>query len=178
MSRLASSSGRAPWCWYSFTGTPFGGQWPGRPFPASSTPGRWSSKRAATSLNGPWTVSNTPPPGSYEAAQTMAKANAVDLMKGPANDSTGQRPTLASGAPGVVVETRPTEIVIPEGPMNWVPLEGTQLLYVGNTNGNVFQDLLDQQFYVLVTGRWFRAPNLAGPWAYVPGTALPADFSL
>ncbi len=62
--------------------------------------------------------------------------------------------------------------------MNWVPLEGTQLLYVGNTNGNVFQDLLDQQFYVLVTGRWFRAPSLGGPWSFVPGTALPPDFGL
>ncbi|MGO9829174.1 MAG: hypothetical protein ACLPJH_03470 [Myxococcaceae bacterium] len=132
----------------------------------------------APSLNGPWTVSNTPPPGSYEAAQTLAKQNAVDLMEGPVNDATGQRPSLASGAPGVVVATRPTEIVITEGPMNWAPLEGTQLLYVANTNGNVFQDMLDQQFYVLVTGRWFRAPNLAGPWSYIPGTALPQDFSL
>src|SRR5208283_3816612 len=81
----------------------------------------------APSLNGPWTVSNTPPAGAYEAAQALAKQNAVDLMEGPVNDTTGQRPSLASGAPGVVVATRPTEIVITEGPMNWVPLEGTQL---------------------------------------------------
>ncbi|MGO8969457.1 MAG: hypothetical protein ACLQDQ_07785 [Myxococcaceae bacterium] len=132
----------------------------------------------APTLNGPWTVSNTPPTGAYQAAQALAKQNAVDLMEGPVNDATGQRPSLATGAPGVVVATRPTEIVITEGPMNWVPLEGTQLLYVGNTNGNVFQDMVDQQFYVLVTGRWFRASTLGGPWSYIPGTALPQDFSL
>jgi hypothetical protein len=132
----------------------------------------------APSLNGPWSVAVSAPAGANEGAQALAKANAVDLMEGPVNQTTGKRPSLASGAPGVVVATRSTEIVITEGPMNWVPLEGTQLLYVSNTNGNVFQDMVDQQFYVLVTGRWFRSPTLAGPWAYIPGTALPTDFSL
>ncbi len=132
----------------------------------------------APSLNGPWSVAVSLPPGADQAAHTLAQQHAVDLMEGPVNETTGQRPSLAGGAPGVVVATRPTEIIITEGPMNWVPLEGTQLLYVSNTNGNVFQDMLDQQFYVLVTGRWFRSPTLGGPWAYLPGTALPGDFSL
>ena len=42
----------------------------------------------------------------------------------------------------------------------------------------MFRDLYDQQVYVLVTGRWFRAPSLGGPWAYVPGKDLPVDFAL
>jgi hypothetical protein len=40
-----------------------------------------------------------------------------------------------------------------------------------------FKNLTDQQPYVLVTGRWFRAPDFKGPWQYVAGTALPADFA-
>src|SRR6266850_6397020 len=41
-----------------------------------------------------------------------------------------------------------------------------------------FRDLYDQQIYILVTGRWFRAPDLAGPWKHVPGRDLPVDFAL
>ena len=132
----------------------------------------------APSLNGPWTVATVLPPGAAQTAETLAEKNVVDLMQGPADDTTGLRPSLVNGAPGVVVATQPTEIIITQGPMNWAPLEGTQLLYVQNTNGNVFQDMVDQQYYVLVTGRWFRAPALTGPWAHVPGSSLPRDFSL
>ena len=132
----------------------------------------------APTLNGPWSVATSVPSGATQTAQALAQANAVDLMEGPVNDTTGQRPSLSSGAPGVVVATQPTEIIITEGPMNWVPLEGTQLLYVQNTNGNVFQDMVDQQLYVLVTGRWFRAPGVTGPFTYIPGPQLPQDFHL
>jgi hypothetical protein len=132
----------------------------------------------APSLNGPWAVAATAPPGASATAQTLNQQKTVDLMEGPVNEATGQRPSLAAGAPGVVVATKPTEIIITQGPMRWVPLEGTQLLYVENTNGDVFQDLLDQQYYVLVTGRWFRAAGLGGPWAHIPGDKLPPDFAL
>lgn len=131
---------------------------------------------SAPTLNGPWNVATSVPAEAAQTAQALAKANTVDLMEGPVDSATGRRPSLASGAPGVVVATKPTEIIITEGPMNWVPLEGTQLLYVQNTNGNVFQDMVDQQLYVLVTGRWFRAPGTTGPWSFVPGTQLPVDF--
>jgi uncharacterized membrane protein YgcG len=132
----------------------------------------------APSLNGPWSVTYAPPAGANQTAQQLAQKNLVDLMQGPVNETTGQRPSLRSGAPGMVVATRPTEILITTGPMNWVPLEGTQLLFVQNTNGNVFQDMVDQQFYVLVTGRWFRAPAITGPWVYIAGSQLPPDFGL
>jgi hypothetical protein len=132
----------------------------------------------APTLNGPWSVATYVTPEMTQTAQALAQKNAVDLMQGPVNDATGQRPSLASGAPGVVVATQPTEIIITTGPMDWAPLDGTQLLYVQNTNGNVFQYMVDQQFYVLVTGRWFKAPAINGPWSYIPGTSLPVDFRL
>jgi hypothetical protein len=132
----------------------------------------------APSLNGPWSVATVLPSGAAQTAETLAEKNVVDLMQGPADDRTGQRPSLVNGAPGVVLATQPTEVIITQGPMSWAPLEGTQLLYVQNTNGNVFQDMVDQQYYVLVTGRWFRASAVSGPWSHVAGTALPRDFSL
>ena len=132
----------------------------------------------AASLSGPWTVSMRPPSGANKAAKDLAKKGLVDLMEGPPAEGMGKKPTLAEGAPEIVVATEPTEVITTSGPMEWLPIEGTQLLYVSNTTGNVFRDLVDQQVYVLVTGRWFQAPALAGPWAHVPGKDLPVDFAL
>jgi hypothetical protein len=132
----------------------------------------------APGLAGPWTVAKQLPKGAAQAATTLAKKGLVDLMEGSPDETTLARPKLAAGVPVVVVATTPTEIITTNGPMDWVPLEGTQLIYVQNTTGNVFLDLVDQQYYVLVTGRWFRSADLSGPWAYVPGKDLPVDFAL
>jgi hypothetical protein len=54
-------------------------------------------------------------------------------------------------------------LIVTDGPPDWVPIQTTLLLYLKNTTGNVFKNLTDQQTYVLVTGRWFRAPDFKGP---------------
>ena len=41
----------------------------------------------------------------------------------------------------------------------------------------IFLDPTSNSYYVLVSGRWFRAGQVAGPWSYVPGEQLPADFA-
>jgi hypothetical protein len=132
----------------------------------------------AKELQGPWTVAATPPKGANSLAQKLAKQNVVDLMEGQPNQDTGKKPTLAGGAPEMVVATKPTEIIITKGPMEWMPIDNTSLIYVMNTTGNIFRDIDNQQVYVLVTGRWFTAPNLPGPWSYISGKDLPVDFAL
>jgi hypothetical protein len=132
----------------------------------------------AQELAGPWTVAPQVPPAAATVAQRLAKEGVVDLMEGTSpGEKTPQRPSLKRGTPEVVVATVPTELIVTEGPADWVPIEGTMLLYVKNTTGNLFKDLNDQQNYVLVTGRWFRAPDFGGPWEYVPGASLPPDFA-
>ncbi len=130
-----------------------------------------------SSLSGPWTVAKTVPPAAVTVAQRLAKEGVVDLMEGTPEEKTKQKPSLKNGAPEVVAATVPTELVVTEGQPEWVPIEGTMLLYVNNTTGNIFKDLNDQNTYILVTGRWFRAPDFSGPWQYVPGTSLPPDFA-
>ena len=112
------------------------------------------------------------PNGADRVAQELAKQKVVDLMTGPAD----KKLSLKTAVPDVIVATTPTEIIISDGAPDWAPLDGTMLLYVKNTTGDVFKDLNNQNTYVLVTGRWFRAPDLAGPWQYVPGVSLPPDF--
>ena len=37
-------------------------------------------------------------------------------------------------------------------------------------------DTANNQYYLLISGRWFRAGSLIGPWSYVAGNELPSDF--
>jgi hypothetical protein len=126
----------------------------------------------APALTGPWTVAKTLPNGASQAAQELSKQRVIDLMNGPAD----KKLSLKTAVPDVIVATTPTEIVISDGAPDWAPLAGTNLLYVKNTTGNVFEDLNNQNTYVLVTGRWFQAADFAGPWQYVPAASLPPDF--
>src|SRR5262245_49772605 len=82
----------------------------------------------AHELDGPWSVAKTPPKGANSLAQKLAKQNVVDLMEGQPDQDTGKKPSLAAGAPEVVVATRPTEIIITQGPMEWMPIENTSLI--------------------------------------------------
>ena len=33
------------------------------------------------------------------------------------------------------------------------------------------------QYYILISGRWFRSASLQGPWTFVSGSELPPDFA-
>jgi hypothetical protein len=131
----------------------------------------------AKSLNGPWISAQSVPSTVAALATQLDQQKIVDLMAGQPNEDTKEMPSLKNGAPRVVVTTTPTELIVTEGAPQWQPIETTMLLYVKNTSGNIFKNLNDQQTYVLVTGRWFRAPDFSGPWQYVDGKDLPQDFA-
>ena len=125
-----------------------------------------TASSGAPGLAGPWKVAATVPPGIAKAAADLGKSGAVDLMEGPADEKTGKKPSLASGVPGVIVVTKPTELIVTDGAPDWVGLDGTgSLLYVKNTDANVFTDMDTSQNYVLVSGRWFASKGLNGPWS-------------
>jgi hypothetical protein len=132
----------------------------------------------ATSLAGPWTVATSVPPSVYGSARQLNQQRVVDMMEGQPDQKTGKKPSLMADLPRVVVATTPTELVVTSGRPDWAPIPGTRLLYVDNTTGNIFKHLDDQQTYILVAGRWFRASDLTGPWQYVAGKDLPPDFAL
>ncbi|HJV35791.1 hypothetical protein, partial [Geomonas sp.] len=131
----------------------------------------------ASSLSGPWSVAKSIPSAVSKAAKELAEQKVVDLMEGQPNEQSGQKPSLKKEAPQVIVTTVPTELIVTQGPPDFVPIPGTMLLYAKNTTGNVFKNLNDQMTYVLVTGRWFRASDTAGPWQFVNPRELPPDFS-
>jgi hypothetical protein len=131
----------------------------------------------APSLAGPWAVATKVSSDVNKVAKEVAKTGAADLMLGPEDPKTKKRPSLAAGMPLIVVSESPTEVIHFEGKANWASIEGTNLLYVQNTTANVFRDIVGQKVYVLISGRWFASVSMDGPWTFVPGAELPADFA-
>ena len=60
--------------------------------------------------------------------------------------------------------------------LRYEPVPGTKLLWVRNTESDVFRLGQTGPVYYLVAGRWFSAPNFTGPWTFATLT-LPADFA-
>jgi len=76
----------------------------------------------------------------------------------------------------IVTATEPTELIWTEGRPQMGSIAGTDLLYVTNTDSDMFLDIETQQVFVLLSGRWYVAPNRNGPWVSVPPDKLPEDF--
>ncbi|WP_342051580.1 MULTISPECIES: carbohydrate-binding family V/XII [unclassified Cupriavidus] len=121
------------------------------------------------SAGGAWEPMPTPP-ASLLAAASKAEAPKPDPML-PAD---GRKPP---SAPAVLLATRPAELIVTNGAPQMAPVNGVGLLTVANADHAVFVDPTSNQSYLLLSGRWFRAPMLTGPWEYVPGDQLPADFA-
>ena len=148
-------------------------------------------------LQGSWSVAGQPPSDLAAAERTVLESAHVDLLDGKANTAhaaagdaqgqgaqgggapadTTQAPSLKTLAPRIYVATTPTALIVFDGQPDYVPIDGTSLLYARNTSADVFQDIENGQTYILLTGRWFTASSLNGPWAYVPGKNLPSDFA-
>ena len=127
---------------------------------------RWLDAPAPT---GPWVAAGTVSPALESARQAAVSAGQVDLL---------ERPPSGQGAlPMFFVSTAPTELIETNGPPDWSPIPGTELLYVTNTSAHIFLELKTQLTYVLLSGRWFRARSTSGPWQYVAPNQLPADFA-
>ncbi|MGA2090950.1 MAG: autotransporter, partial [Endomicrobiales bacterium] len=129
----------------------------------------------APGLAGPWKVSNALPPEI--AGLDRRNLGSVDLLEGEPDQDTKQKPSLHTQIPHIYVSVEPAELVVTDGEPNYLPIDGTNLLYVSNTTANVFKNLNDQMTYIVISGRWFRSRSGNGPWEYVAGDSLPADFA-
>ena len=129
----------------------------------------------ANALEGPWTQLFNAPAALFTVAKDLAKNGAVDLLEGAPDTKT--KLSLAKGVPAVYVSQVPAELIVFDGQPDFQPIAGTGLLWASNTAADVFVNTANSAYYVLLAGRWYRGPELDGPWAYVASSALPADFS-
>jgi hypothetical protein len=127
----------------------------------------------AYALEGPWQVAAEVPQALTRIAAELSKSGQVDLMTG---GKTTPKPSLRTTVPAVYVTTVPTELIVFKGEPWFSPIADTDLLWVTNSSGDVIMDTDNNDYYVLISGRWFHAPKLSGPWTFVASSDLPADF--
>lgn len=60
---------------------------------------------------------------------------------------------------------------------NFQPIRGTALQYAADTDSQLFYYTPDKTAYLWISGRWFKASSLKGPWTYVAPHDLPEDFA-
>lgn len=121
----------------------------------------------STALDGPWVPAGTLPP-------SFSKLPADDNWSDVKHAVPG-RSLSASRAPKVFVSTVPAELILLRGAPSYLQVTGTKLLWVSNTDNDLFRLGKTGPVYYLVAGRWFSAPDFNGPWTFAT-TALPEDF--
>jgi hypothetical protein len=119
----------------------------------------------ATDLNGYWSAAGKLP-------DSFSKLPADENWKDVRENLPGTAP---KPLPKVYVTTDPTELILIAGEPKYEPVPNTGLLWISNTESDLFRLGKDGPVYFLVSGRWFKAPGLGGHWTFAT-PELPEDF--
>lgn len=123
--------------------------------------GLWYSSK---DISGPWTHQQQAPKYLQELAARV--------------DSSYGKETPQGVIPEVVVSTKPAVLLDLNGPPQMQPYDNSSLMYVTNTDEDLFLHIPTQEYYLLASGRWYATKNLSnGPWRYVASDALPEGFA-
>ena len=126
--------------------------------------GRWL---VAERTEGPWSVTE-PPPGLGRIPADHPVALALKDVDPPVG--------TVFTAPDVVTSESPAELIQLDGKPRYTRIGELPLVRVGNSDAPLFYHFDQSAFYVLISGRWFSATELKGPWTYVPHDQLPPEF--
>jgi hypothetical protein len=125
----------------------------------------------AQSATGPYSYADNVPPAFGQIETAVNNAN---TDPGYTDSASSSQSNVISD---IVVSTTPAELVQTNGQASWEPVQGTNLLYVSNSQNDIFLDQGSNQYYVLLSGRWYKSANVQGPWQFVAANSLPADFA-
>ena len=126
----------------------------------------------AREVSGPWQTV-TGDTSRLDEIKSRVGGQGVDLLEGGES-----RPSLRSGTPVIYLSTTPAELIVLTGEPQYESIVGTQLLWVKNTAAPLLLDTASDRYFAVISGRWFRAPTLNGPWNYAPPDQLPGDLAL
>ena len=122
----------------------------------------------AKTIEGPWTPAGKLP---ESFSKLPPDENWKDVKVAIPGDKLSDK-----AVPRVFVSTDPAELIAVQGPPSYLKVEGaTTLLWVNNTESDLFRMGQTGDFYFLVAGRWFKSASLDGPWTFAT-PSLPEDF--
>jgi hypothetical protein len=133
---------------------------------------------SADVVKAPWKATDAIPKPVKKVAEQIAEDEKKQAAEAKARGEEGDTPPKDEEPPKVIVRTHPAELLLTEGEAALAPLEGTNLLYVTNTENDILMDITGQTYYILASGRWYSSKTLTtdGPWTFVPNDRLPAEF--
>jgi hypothetical protein len=131
----------------------------------------------SSSIQGPWGKADHEP--SRDLNNVRKKLLAANENQPLGNPQQSLKEAYEdSEVPTVYSATVPAELVLSDGPPQFAPILGTNLLYVTNSGNDIFMDSASNSYYLLLAGRWFSSSAMTGvPWMYVSGASLPSDFA-
>ncbi|MSQ68959.1 MAG: hypothetical protein EXR83_12385 [Gammaproteobacteria bacterium] len=122
----------------------------------------------APQVKGPWTPAGKLPAGFSTLPDVASFAQLKAHIPG--------QPIAAKDAPKLFVSLVPAEVIITTGAPKYQAMSGLSLQYLSNSDAVVLREGAAGKVYYLVSGRWFSAATLSGPWTYTTPN-LPADFA-
>jgi hypothetical protein len=123
--------------------------------------------QTAGTMEGPWRAASDLP--------AQLKSLPEDGSWDDARAAVPPQPYEGGIVPRVISTDVPSELILFDGEPVLQDVPGTALRWVSNSESDVFFHKASQQWYVLLSGRWYRAPALSGPWTFATPD-LPADF--
>jgi hypothetical protein len=127
-----------------------------------------------------WYVSSAITSGWSKSSALPTKIKTLDTeikkqeMENQKEEGVSEEPATATA---ILVSTKPAELIQTKGEATFESIEGTGLLFINNSEEDIFKNIEDQQYYILIAGRWYKASTLKGPWSFVASDKLPADFA-
>ena len=125
----------------------------------------------ASNVIGPWAQTANLPKEVAEIEKQIKEQKAEE--EGPESDEV-EDPRI----PEIVVSTVPAELIFIDGEAEFKPLQGNDIMVVSNTDSDLIFDIQSQNYYALLSGRWYSSKDLdRGPWSWVANNELPVEFS-
>jgi hypothetical protein len=124
-----------------------------------------------------WFTTTDPKAKSWQPAAKLPDA----FAKLPADDNWAETRENIPGKPAkdpvkVFYSDRPAELIVIEGKPSMAPVVGTKLMYIKNTDADLFFHTATASYYFLSSGRWFTGKSLVEGWKFAPDE-LPAEFA-
>ncbi len=117
-----------------------------------------------------WEFIETPPSDLLAIAEQAMEVPQDEIIE----DSVSNDTIIAE----LIVRTAPAELLQSDGQPAYAPLNGTNLLYMNNSNDDIIMDISTQNYYVLISGRWYSTKSLDnGPWQFVKPNEVPDEFA-
>lgn len=126
----------------------------------------------AKDVMGPYNVASDIPDNLQKIASAVTAANNAD--PGYSDSAANAQAAIVQD---IIVTTQPSELIQTKGDPHFTAIDGTSLQYADNSENDIFFNQANNQYYVLISGRWFTSSKLDGSWSYVSSSNLPADFA-